>query len=128
MQKVKRGLSIAITTAQKMEKVWKSRSVGKEPKARILRSSASYDCESRIYSSKVQERIDTFEMGCYRRLHAPRILAGSQNQCMGPTTVKHQDVPAGSDGEEEVDFPWPRLPPRGTGTVNHPREDGREEV
>ena len=72
MQEVKRRICIARTTVQKLEKIWKSRAVGKDLKLRILRSSAfsvaSYGCESWTYSKKVQAKVDAFEMWCYRRL------------------------------------------------------------
>ena len=72
MQGVNRRINIARTSAQKMDKIWKSKAVNYKLKLRLVRSTASaiasYGSESWTFSRKVQKKLNAFEMWTYRRL------------------------------------------------------------
>ena len=71
MQEVIRRVSVARTTIQEMEDIWKSSAV-KELKLRIVRSTAlvmvSNECESWIIAKNIKKKVGAFEMWTYRSL------------------------------------------------------------
>ena len=69
---VNRRLCMARSTKENMTTIWKSQAICKSLKLRIARATtfavATYGCESWVYSKKVTNKIEAFEMWTYRRL------------------------------------------------------------
>ena len=69
---IKRRLTIAKSTVQSMQNIWKIRGISISLKVRLLNavafSIATYGCDSWATTKNDRKRVDAFEMGCYRRL------------------------------------------------------------
>ena len=71
-QESRRRLAMGMGAVQNMVSIWKSRGMSLGLKVRFLRATAFpiaiYACESWTMTSGDKNRVDAFEMWCYRRL------------------------------------------------------------
>ena len=71
-KEIKTRLGIARSVLAGLTKVWRSRSISVATKCRLLRalvwSVASYGCEAWTLTKTLTNRVEAFEMYCYRRL------------------------------------------------------------
>ena len=69
---MKRRLTMAKGTVLKMDKIWKSKGISTALKVRLLQASvfsiASYASESWALTKREENKLDAFEMWCYRRV------------------------------------------------------------